>query len=94
MNRHERRGKDEEPLTKEELEQLRKDEYNEMVPEIARNLIKRIDRLESDILGLKNQLDNNQSTIKERPKKDMLIGESQNLRDKEIIEFIGDDLTN
>ena len=61
---------------------------------VLRNLMERIDRLESDILGLKNQLDNNQSTMKERPKKDILIGESQNLRDKEIIEFIGDDLTN
>tara|TARA_B100000579_G_scaffold338238_1_gene289368 strand:+ start:82 stop:825 length:744 start_codon:yes stop_codon:yes gene_type:complete len=56
---------------------------------VLRNLMERIDQLESDILGLQDLLINIQTNSK---KEDMIIGESQNLRDKEIIEFIGDNL--
>ena len=59
---------------------------------VLRNLMERIDQLENDILGLKAQLDNNQSSNRERKEDDVVIGESQNLRDREIIEFLGDDL--
>tara|TARA_B100000214_G_scaffold62646_1_gene41062 strand:- start:396 stop:1139 length:744 start_codon:yes stop_codon:yes gene_type:complete len=55
---------------------------------VLRNLMERIDQLENDILGLKDLVVNIEA-IKE--KRDLIIGESQNLRDKEIIEFIGDD---
>ncbi len=58
---------------------------------VLRNLMERIDQLESDILGLQDIVVNIQS---KRKKEDIIIGESQNLRDKEIIEFIGDDLNN
>ncbi len=54
---------------------------------VLRNLMERIDQLESDILYLQNLIGNINGKTK-----DNLIGESQNLRDKEIIEFIGDDL--
>ena len=56
---------------------------------VLRNLMERIDQLESDILGLQGQVVN---LTKNRTKQDMIIGESQSLRDKEIIEFIGDSL--
>jgi len=56
---------------------------------VLRNLMERIDQLESDILGLQDQVVNLQTN---RKKQDIIIGESQNLRDKEIIEFIGDSL--
>ena len=56
---------------------------------VLRNLMERIDQLESDILGLQDILMNPQ---KNKSKEEIIIGESQNLRDKEIIEFIGDDL--
>ena len=56
---------------------------------VLRNLMERIDQLENDILGLQDLVDNIQ--IKKK-KEDIIIGESQNLRDKEIIEFIGDNL--
>ena len=61
---------------------------------VLRNLMERIDLLESHILSLKSQLDDNQSTLKVRKKEDIVIGESQNLRDREIIEFLGDDHIN
>ena len=54
---------------------------------VLRNLMERIDQLESDILGLQDLIINIQTN---RNKKDIVIGESQNLRDREIIEFIGD----
>ena len=54
---------------------------------VLRNLMERIDQLESDIMGLQD-LVQNINTI--RKKEDIIIGESQSLRDKEIIEFIGD----
>ncbi|WP_269623824.1 serine O-acetyltransferase [Prochlorococcus marinus] len=57
---------------------------------VLRNLMERIDQLENDILGLQDLLSNIKTN---RKTKDIVIGESQNLRDKEIIEFIGDDLS-
>jgi len=54
---------------------------------VLRNLMERIDQLESDILGLQDLVVKIQTNKK---KEDMIIGESQSLRDKEIIEFIGD----
>ena len=56
---------------------------------ILLNLMERIDQLESNILGLQDLVDKIQT---KRKKEDIIIGESQNLRDKEIIEFIGDSL--
>ncbi|MAJ23757.1 MAG: serine O-acetyltransferase [Candidatus Pelagibacter sp.] len=53
---------------------------------VLRNLMERIDQLESDILVLQDLI----KVKTNRKKKDIIIGESQNLRDKEIIEFIGD----
>ena len=55
---------------------------------VLRNLMERIDQLESDILGLQNTL----LSIKNTDKRNIIIGESQNLKDKEIIEYIGDQL--
>ena len=55
---------------------------------VLRNLMERIDQLENDILSLKDLMVHNEINNKQE---DMIIGESQNLRDKEIIEFIGDD---
>ena len=54
---------------------------------VLRNLMERIDELENNILCLQDLVKNIQTN---RRKEDILIGESQNLRDKEIIEFIGD----
>ena len=51
--------------------------------------MERIDQLESDILGLQDLVIKIQSN---RKKENMIIGESQSLRDKEIIEFLGDNL--
>ncbi len=56
---------------------------------VLRNLMERIDQLESDILGLQDLVIKLQSNKKQE---DIVIGESQNLRDKEIIEFLGDHL--
>ena len=55
---------------------------------VMRNLMERIDQLESDILGLQDLVQN----MNIRKKEDIIIGESQSLRDKEIIEFIGDEV--
>ena len=57
---------------------------------VLRNLMERIDQLESHILGLQDLVENIQV---DRQKKDIIIAQSQNLRDKEIIEFIGEDFT-
>ena len=54
---------------------------------VLRNLMERIDQLESDILGLQDLIINIQTN---KNREDIVIGESQNLRDREIIEFIGD----
>ena len=59
---------------------------------VIKNLMDRIDHLESEILGLKDILDNHQSNLIRRKKEEIIFGESQNLKDREIIEFIGDDL--
>ena len=53
---------------------------------VLRNLMERIDQLESDILGLQDVINNIQTPSK---KEGRIIGESQSLRDKEIIEFLG-----
>ena len=55
---------------------------------VLRNLMDRIDHLESEILILQNLM-NHISIDKSQERK--IIGESQNLKDREIIEFIGDD---
>ena len=55
---------------------------------VLRNLMERIDLLESDILSLKDLVIKNGPN---RKKEDLIVGESQNLRDREIIEFIGDE---
>ena len=60
---------------------------------VLRNLMERIDQLESDILGLQDLIGNTEMNRRNK-KKDIIIGESQNLKDKEIIEFIGDNLNN
>ena len=54
---------------------------------VLRNLMKRIDQLENQIIELQHITENIKVS---NEKKDLLIGESQNLKDKEIIEFIGD----
>jgi len=60
---------------------------------VLRNLMERIDQLESDILGLQDLIGNIEMNRRNK-KKDIIIGESQNLKDKEIIEFIGDNFNN
>tara|TARA_Y100001978_G_C23615959_1_gene395969 strand:+ start:211 stop:999 length:789 start_codon:yes stop_codon:yes gene_type:complete len=54
------------------------------------NLMERIDQLESDILCMKDLVDKLKNKNKTKKQDDLIIGESQNLRDKEIIEFIGE----
>ena len=60
---------------------------------VLRNLMDRIDQLEGEILGLHDLINNIQMNTRNN-KKEIIIGESQNLKDKEIIEFIGDDYIN
>tara|TARA_B100000459_G_C8567979_1_gene197211 strand:+ start:121 stop:873 length:753 start_codon:yes stop_codon:yes gene_type:complete len=55
---------------------------------VLRNLMERIDQLENDILGLEDLINNIRTDSNQ---KERILGESQNLRDKEIIEFIGND---
>ena len=52
---------------------------------VIKNLMDRIDHLENHIIGLQDLIEKTNS-IK---KKQILINESQNLRDKEIIDFLG-----
>tara|TARA_B100000214_G_scaffold372852_1_gene351923 strand:+ start:92 stop:835 length:744 start_codon:yes stop_codon:yes gene_type:complete len=54
---------------------------------VLRNLMDRIDQLENQIIELQYLAKN--FNVKNK-KENILIGESQNLKDKEIIEFIGD----
>tara|TARA_Y100001978_G_scaffold182590_1_gene179564 strand:+ start:100 stop:843 length:744 start_codon:yes stop_codon:yes gene_type:complete len=54
---------------------------------VLRNLMDRIDQLENQIIELQYLTSN--FKVK-NTKENILIGESQNLKDKEIIEFIGD----
>ncbi len=56
---------------------------------IIRNLMERIDYLESQVQVLNNSL---QAVREGNSPKKIFSGESQNLKDKEIIEFLGDDL--
>ncbi len=58
---------------------------------VLRILMERIDQLESDILGLQDLVNNIRSNNRNRKEEELIIGESQSLRDKEIIEFIGED---
>ena len=53
---------------------------------VLRNLMERIDQLENQIIGLQALI---QSIQTGETRNNLLIGESQNLRDKEIIEFLG-----
>ena len=53
---------------------------------IIRNLMNRIDELENKIEGLTNR-DNDSEMKRDKTK---IVGSSQNLKDKEIIEYIGD----
>ncbi len=55
---------------------------------VIRNLMERIDQLENQISSLQSSFIDVQEG---RAPKDILSGKSQNLKDKEIIEFIGDD---
>lgn len=57
---------------------------------IIRNLMKRIDNLESQILRYKKYLPENLEDIEDSSE---WAGESQSLRDKEIIEYLGDQET-
>ena len=53
---------------------------------VIKNLMDRIDYLENHICGLKDLIEKNNNS---KQKKQILISESQNIRDKEIIEFLG-----
>ena len=59
---------------------------------VLRNLMERIDQLENDILSLQNTICNLQTDSSDSEKEERIIGESQSLKDKEIIEFIGNDI--
>jgi len=59
---------------------------------VLRNLMERIDQLENDILSLQNTIRNLQTDSSDSEKEERIIGESQSLKDKEIIEFIGNDI--
>jgi len=54
--------------------------------DVLLNLMDRIDQLENQILALQNVI---QSIETGRKSKDLVVGEFQNLKDKEIIDFIG-----
>ncbi len=56
---------------------------------VLRNLMERIDQLENSILGLKGIVN---SIHKNSKKEDVILGESQSLRDREIIEYLGDNI--
>jgi serine O-acetyltransferase len=58
---------------------------------VLRNLMERIDQLENNILGLQDLIKSIKNNSLVSNKEDMIIGESQSLRDKEIIEFIGEE---
>ncbi len=53
---------------------------------VIKNLMERIDHLENHIIGLQELIEKGNSNKK---KKQIFINESQSLRDKEIIEFLG-----
>ncbi len=54
---------------------------------VIRNLMERIDQLESEIRVFKNCLKNG---VENKNPEDMLANKAQNLKDKEILEFLGD----
>ncbi|KGG21245.1 Serine acetyltransferase [Prochlorococcus marinus str. SS2] len=56
---------------------------------VIRNLMKRIDYLESQVQLLTNNL---QTISKGNMPNKIISGEAQNLKDREIIEFLGDTL--
>ncbi len=58
---------------------------------VIRNLMERIDYLENQVQNLNNCL---QEIRKGNFPEKILSGEAQNLKDKEIIEFLGDDIEN
>ncbi len=53
---------------------------------VIKNLMDRIDHLENHIIGLQNLIEKSNTNKK---KKQVFISESQSLRDKEIIDFLG-----
>jgi len=53
---------------------------------VIKNLMDRIDHLENHIVGLQDLIEKNNNSKK---KKQVFISESQSLRDKEIIDFLG-----
>ena len=53
---------------------------------VIKNLMDRIDHLENHIIGLQNLIESNN---KNKKKKQVFISESQSLKDKEIIDFLG-----
>jgi len=53
---------------------------------VIKNLMDRIDHLENHILGLQDLIEKGNVNKK---KKQVIISESQSLRDKEIIDFLG-----
>ena len=53
---------------------------------VIKNLMERIDHLENHIIGLQDLIEKTNISTK---KKQILINESQSLRDKEIIDFLG-----
>ena len=55
---------------------------------VIKNLMDRIDQLENQILKLQNTL---QCLVNSESVDISKVGDSQNLKDKEIIEFLGDD---
>ncbi len=57
---------------------------------VLRNLMDRIDLLESEIMCIQDLIGNIETNRRSKTK-EIIIGESQSLKDKEIIEFIGDD---
>tara|TARA_Y100001968_G_scaffold64890_1_gene55583 strand:+ start:473 stop:1228 length:756 start_codon:yes stop_codon:yes gene_type:complete len=59
---------------------------------VLRNLMERIDQLENDILILQNTIINLQTDSSNSKNEERIIGESQSLKDKEIIEFLGNDI--
>ncbi len=58
---------------------------------VIRNLMERIDQLENQIIGLQKNLNDLSNGIKPE---NILTGKAQNLKDREIIEFLGDSREN
>ena len=56
---------------------------------VIRNLMERIDQLEGQVHRLQNHLET-MTTASSRPLKELQSGQSQSLKDREIVEFLGD----